>query len=364
MNAISGAQGIRIEHVCKYFGRLPAVDDISLDLAGGEFFSLLGPSGCGKTTLLRMLAGFEHPTSGRIWIGGADVTNQPPEGRPTNMVFQSYALFPHLDVFRNIAYGLRRERLSKQQVAQRVQAVLSLVRLEGLERRRPDQLSGGQRQRVALARALAKRPKVLLLDEPLSALDKKLRETMQQELRTLQRQVGITFVFVTHDQDEAFAMSDRIAVMDRGKVLQVATPADLYRRPSCRQVASFVGAINLFPGRVAEVSSQAVVVDAGPLGHIETTPHREELTQGASVTVAVRPEQIAISTAGPATAKSVSGCILNATYLGDRTFVNVLVQGLESPILVSGVGLPDLEALQPDKQAWLDFTRQVIVIAN
>ena len=365
MNALSGAQSVRIEHVSKSFAGVAAVDDVSLDLAAGEFFSLLGPSGCGKTTLLRMLAGFEHPSRGRIWIGGADVTDLPPERRPTNMVFQSYALFPHLDVRANIGYGLRREKLSKPDLVERVDAALVLARLQGLEARRPDQLSGGQRQRVALARALAKRPKVLLLDEPLSALDKKLRETMQQELRALQRQVGITFVFVTHDQDEAFAMSDRIAVMDRGQVLQVAQPADLYRRPSCRQVASFVGAINLFPGRICRVESDSLIIDAGPLGRIALARQREDLAQGTPVTLAIRPEQvrIAIGDAVPAP-NSVPGRIINSTYLGDRTFVSVLVEGLDAPVLASISGLPQGEPPYPERQVSLQFTREATVIAS
>jgi spermidine/putrescine transport system ATP-binding protein/putrescine transport system ATP-binding protein len=364
MNAISGAQRVRIEHVSKSFARVTAVDDVSLDLAGGEFFSLLGPSGCGKTTLLRMLAGFERPTGGRIWIGGVDVTDLPPDRRPTNLVFQSYALFPHLDVAANIAYGLRRERLSREAHAARVAAAIGLVRLDGMEHRRPDQLSGGQRQRVALARALAKRPRVLLLDEPLSALDKKLRETMQQELRALQRQVGITFIFVTHDQDEAFAMSDRIAVMDRGQVLQVATPADLYRRPSCRQVASFVGAINLFPGKVAGVSGRSLAIDAGPLGVIPAPLQREEIAAGAAVTLAVRPEQIGIRTDAAQSAGAIPGRVLTTTFLGDRTFVNVLVDGLPAPVLVSAAGMAEVDMLAPDQRVWLAFNQQTVVIAS
>jgi spermidine/putrescine ABC transporter ATP-binding subunit len=362
MNAISGAQGLRIEHVSKSFAGISAVDNVSLDLAGGEFFSLLGPSGCGKTTLLRMLAGFERPTSGRIWIGGADVTELPPERRPTNLVFQSYALFPHLDVAANIAYGLRRERLSKEALAKRVAAAIALVRLDGLEHRRPDQLSGGQRQRVALARALAKRPRVLLLDEPLSALDKRLRETMQQELRALQRRVGITFVFVTHDQDEAFAMSDRIAVMDRGQVLQVATPEDLYRRPSCRQVASFVGAINLLPGKVGSTSGASAIIDAGPLGRLEILRQHEEIAPGTAVTVAVRPEQIAIKSNSAAIPGKIVGRVLTTTFLGDRTFVNVQIDGLPAPVLVCGTGSPELDSLAPGEEVQLSFSGNMVVM--
>jgi spermidine/putrescine transport system ATP-binding protein len=362
MNAIAGAQGVRIEHVSKSFAGITAVDDVSLDLAGGEFFSLLGPSGCGKTTLLRMLAGFERPNSGRIWVGGADVTDLPPERRPTNLVFQSYALFPHLDVAANIAYGLRRERLSKDAVAERVAAGVALVRLDGFEHRRPDQLSGGQRQRVALARALVKRPRVLLLDEPLSALDKKLRETMQQELRALQRQVGITFVFVTHDQDEAFAMSDRIAVMDRGQVLQVATPEDLYRRPSCRQVASFVGAINLLPGKVSSTSSRSMVIDAGPLGKLETTRQHEEIAPDTAVTIAIRPEQIEIAPGSAAIPGEAVGRVLTTTFLGDRIFVNAQIDGLPAPVLISSIGTEGAHKLVPGEPVRLGFKGHIIVM--
>jgi spermidine/putrescine transport system ATP-binding protein/putrescine transport system ATP-binding protein len=365
MTVARSSQGVRVVNLVKEFAGIRAVDDVSLEIGGGEFFSLLGPSGCGKTTLLRMLAGFETPSRGRITIGDVDVTTMPPERRPTNMVFQSYALFPHLDVRTNIGYGLRRERLAKAEFDRRVDEALALVRLEGFERRKPDQLSGGQRQRVALARALAKRPKVLLLDEPLSALDKKLRETMQLELRGLQRQVGITFVFVTHDQDEAFAMSDRIAVMDAGKVLQVASPADLYRRPSCRQVASFVGAINLFPGRLESVAAGALRIEAGPLGTLEIAQQREDLAPGAKLTLAIRPEQVAVATE-PEAAKSdaIPGRIANATYLGDRTFVNVMIDGLEMPVLACISGLTSTEPFHSGRRVWLDFSRQSTVIAN
>ncbi|HEY4164190.1 MAG TPA: ABC transporter ATP-binding protein [Dongiaceae bacterium] len=358
-------QGVRVENLVKEFAGFRAVDDVSLEISGGEFFSLLGPSGCGKTTLLRMLAGFESPSRGRIAIGDVDVTAMPPERRPTNMVFQSYALFPHLDVRTNIGYGLRREGLAKAEFDRRVDEALALVRLEGFERRKPDQLSGGQRQRVALARALAKRPKVLLLDEPLSALDKKLREAMQLELRGLQRQVGITFVFVTHDQDEAFAMSDRIAVMDAGKVLQVASPAVLYRRPSCRQVASFVGAINLFPGKLESVSGSLLRIEAGPLGVLEIAQQREDLAPGTKLILAIRPEQVGIAMEeGMAKSGSVSGRVANATYLGDRTFVNVMIEGREMPILASISGLTSIEPFHSGRRVWLDFSRQSTVIAN
>jgi spermidine/putrescine transport system ATP-binding protein len=360
-----GSQGIRIERLSKEFAGVRAVDAVDLDIGAGQFFSLLGPSGCGKTTLLRMLAGFEAPTAGRIVIGGTDVTRLPPERRPTNMVFQSYALFPHLDVRGNVGYGLRTERLNREQFRRRVDDALALVRMEELHARRPNELSGGQRQRVALARALVKRPKVLLLDEPLAALDKRLREAMQQELRELQRRLGITFVFVTHDQDEAFAMSDLIAIMDGGKVLQVASPAELYRLPSCRQVASFVGAINLFPGRVERVAGPTLGITAGPLGEIEIAKPSKEFAVGASVTLAIRPEQVRLRTdfAGPAS-RMMPGRVATATYLGDRTYVGVAVDGVATPILACLSGLSDAAEFYQGRPVWVDFSRELTVIAD
>lgn len=243
---------IQINDVRKQFGPVVALEKIDLKIAEGEFFSLLGPSGCGKTTLLRILSGLEFPTSGSVVIDGSDVSREPPYRRPTNLVFQSYAIFPHLSVAENIAYGLRRLRLGSAEQARRVDDMLALIGLQGFGSRKPNQLSGGQLQRVALARALVLKPKVLLLDEPLAALDKKLRERMQLELRALQREVGITFVFVTHDQEEALTLSDRVAVMSQGRMVQCSTPLELYERPQNRFVAEFVGEMNFFSGRVVE----------------------------------------------------------------------------------------------------------------
>ncbi len=242
---------LRIDGVVKKFGAVRAVDRLSLDIGAGEFFALLGPSGCGKTTLLRMLAGFETPDEGRILLAGQDIAQVLPHQRPVNMMFQNYALFPHLSVRDNIAFGLKRAGMPRSEINTRVAEMVALVRLEGLEKRKPDQLSGGQRQRVALARSLARRPQVLLLDEPLAALDKKLRESTQHELMELQRRLGMTFVIVTHDQEEAMTMADRIGVMDNGRLEQVATPRRLYEAPNSRWIAEFVGDVNIFEGEFA-----------------------------------------------------------------------------------------------------------------
>src|SRR5579863_4884287 len=256
---------IRIENVSKRFGKLTAVDGVSLTIDEGEFFALLGPSGCGKTTLLRMLAGFETPSCGRILIDDQDITEVPPNRRPVNMVFQSYAVFPHMSVADNVGYGLKVDRVPAAERRRRVDEALALVKLDGLGARKPDQLSGGQRQRVALARALVKKPRVLLLDEPLSALDAKLREAMRSELTQLQEKVGVTFLFVTHDQDEALAMASRCAVMNRGLLQQVATPSDLYEFPNSRFVADFIGQVNLFEGRLAVDEPDHAMVEAPEL---------------------------------------------------------------------------------------------------
>ncbi len=242
----------RFDAVSKHFSGVTAVDGVSLDIYQGEFFALLGPSGCGKTTLLRMLAGFEAPDAGRILLDGEDLTGVPPHRRPVNMMFQSYALFPHLTVAGNVAFGLKQDGLPKQEVNARIAEMLALLRLEGLEARKPHQLSGGQRQRVALARALVKRPRVLLLDEPLAALDKKLRGETQFELMRLRERLGLTFVIVTHDQEEAMTVADRIGVMNQGRLIQVATPAEIYEQPNSRWVAGFIGDVNLIEGRVVE----------------------------------------------------------------------------------------------------------------
>ena len=281
---------LQIKQVVKSFGNVHAVNGVNLNIHEGEFFALLGPSGCGKTTLLRMLAGFEFPSEGSIKIDGKETRDIPPNQRPVNMVFQSYAVFPHMTVFENVAYGLKVAKTPRAEVRERVQDALALVKLDGYDLRKPDQLSGGQRQRVALARALVKRPRVLLLDEPLSALDAKLREAMQLELVKLQKAVGITFVIVTHDQDEALSMADRIAVMENGVVRQVAPPGELYESPNCRFVADFIGRMNLFSGIVEGHEDGGVLnVKTELLGKL-TIPHFEKLS--GELHLAVRPEKL------------------------------------------------------------------------
>ena len=323
---------LAVSKVSKSFGGPPIVDAVDLSVERGEFFALLGPSGCGKTTLLRMIGGFETPDSGTITIDGQVMNAVPPYLRPTNMVFQSYAIFPHLNVFDNIAYGLRKLRLPGDELRHRVEAMLATVRLEGLGGRAADQLSGGQRQRVALARALVREPKVLLLDEPLGALDKRLREAMQIELRTIQRKVGITFLLVTHDQEEALSLSDRVAVMSGGRILQVASPRELYERPNCREVADFIGQINFFHATVKEMTDSGVTVNAGLLG-IVTLPRANVapgIAAGDTIALAIRPEHVRIGREG------VAGEIVTQTFLGERSHFHVKIAGRTEPVAVSG----------------------------
>ena len=308
---------VRFEGVSKSFGAASALDDVSLDIKDREFFALLGPSGCGKTTLLRLLAGFEIPDRGRVLLEDADIGAQPPHRRPVNMMFQSYALFPHLTVAGNVAFGLRQDGLPRSEIDARVEEMLALVRLEGLAGRKPHQLSGGQRQRVALARALVKRPKIFLLDEPLAALDKKLRMQTQLELRALQRRLGVTFLIVTHDQEEAMAMADRIAVMDHGRLIQVASPREIYERPNSRWVAEFIGEINLLEGVVARAGANGIEVDT-PAGMIAASSGSAQ--PDARVFVAIRPEKIALRKAsGTETQGGLAGTVSEAGYLGDFT---------------------------------------------
>jgi putrescine transport system ATP-binding protein len=322
---------IRFENVTKRFGEFTAVDNVSLDVYEREFFSLLGPSGCGKTTLMRMLAGFEEPTSGRILLGDKDLVGVPPYERPTNMMFQSYALFPHMTVADNIAFGLKMDGMAKADITTRVEAMLKLVKLEKFATRKPHQLSGGQRQRVALARAVAKRPKVLLLDEPLGALDKKLREETQFELMDIQVELGITFIIVTHDQEEAMTMSDRIAVMDLGKLVQVAPPSEIYEQPNSRYVADFIGDINIIEGKIESQSGTTATIMGVKTGTRLTAETSEACQAGQSVFLAVRPEKMRISLEAPppGTPNVVKGKVFDIGYLGDWTNYLVDIEGVE-----------------------------------
>ncbi len=337
---------IRFENVVKRFGDFVAVDNVSIDIHQREFFALLGPSGCGKTTLMRMLAGFEAPTSGRITLAGNDLAGVPPYRRPVNMMFQSYALFPHMTVAQNIAFGLKQDNIGKAEIETRVKEMLRLVKLEAFGARKPHQLSGGQRQRVALARSLAKRPKVLLLDEPLGALDKKLREETQFELMDLQQELGLTFMIVTHDQEEAMVVADRIAVMNHGKLVQVATPGEIYEQPNCRYVADFIGDINIFDATVTGAEVGATRLKSAEVGADFVAAGDASAVAGAEVALAIRPEKMRISTEPPpADATNVlKGEVWDIAYLGDWTTLLVKVEGSEKIVRVSRANMTRSEA--------------------
>ena len=346
---------LSLSKVSKRFGDFAAVDGVDLEVPRGAFFALLGPSGCGKTTLLRMIAGFAQPDEGIIAIDGAVMNGVPANLRPTNMVFQSYAIFPHLNVFDNVAYGLRKERLGKEALRARVEAMLATVRLEGLGARRADELSGGQRQRVALARALVKQPKLLLLDEPLGALDKRLRQAMQVELRALQKSLGITFLLVTHDQEEALSMADQVAVMSGGKILQVASPRELYERPKCRAVADFIGEVNFFHATVKSIDGDSVTANAGVLGLV-TLPRANftfPFAPGDHILLALRPERITLS------GGTVAGEIIAASFLGERSHYQVKIAGRAEPVFVASSGAapqgPVMLGWQPESLISLPF---------
>ena len=311
---------IRIENVTKKFGDFVAVNDVSLNIYRGEIFCLLGGSGCGKTTLLRMLAGFEQPTSGRIFIDDAPMDNVPPYDRPVNMMFQSYALFPHMTVEQNVAFGLKQEGLPKQEIEQRVAEMLGIVKLNGMEKRKPHQLSGGQRQRVALARSLVKRPKLLLLDEPLGALDKKLREHTQFELVNIQERLGVTFIVVTHDQEEAMTLASRIGVMNQGYIAQVGTPHEIYEFPNSRFVAEFIGNVNMFEGRIVADEPDHVTIDSTELGGIIYVGHGVSTAPDALVWAAIRPEKMLLTRERPQQEHNLAnGIIKEIAYMGDMS---------------------------------------------
>lgn len=316
---------IELKGVSKHFGDFVAVDSIDLEIGRGELFCILGGSGCGKSTLLRLMAGFERPTSGRIFIDGVNITDQAPYHRPVNMMFQSYAIFPHMSVEKNVAYGLEKDKIAKSDVKTRVSEILELVQLSGLSKRRPNQLSGGERQRVALARALVKRPKVLLLDEPLAALDRKLREHTQFELMNIQDELGITFVVVTHDQEEAMILSSRIAVMDKGRFEQVGRPKEVYEYPSSRFVADFIGTINMFEGAVARVSEDNISVKSDDAGAPLTGLTDKAMQMGDKVCIAVRPEKIFISRDEPENQEDtrLSGVVEDLGYFGNLSLYRI-----------------------------------------
>jgi spermidine/putrescine ABC transporter ATP-binding subunit len=355
---------ISIRGVSKRFGSVCAVDDVDLEVQRGEFFSILGPSGCGKTTLLRMLAGFETPSEGEIYIDEQPMSAIPAHLRPVNMVFQNYAIFPHLDVRANIAFGLRKSGFSRAEIKAKVEEMLELIKLPGYAKRSATQLSGGERQRISLARALIKRPKVLLLDEPLGALDKKLREQMQLELRDLQKSVGITFVFVTHDQEEALTMSDRI-VMARGRVLQVESPTGLYERPNSRFVADFIGNMNFFDGQVQSADGDTAIVDAGPLGAVEAATEDGAHGVGSDVVVAIRPEKLELHFDEPGEgANIIEGRMGPAAYLGERSHFHVMLPGREQSVAVAVQNKESaVQGLAAsDQPVWLSFSSDSVVL--
>jgi putrescine transport system ATP-binding protein len=354
---------VRFDAVSRRFGGAIAVDQLSLDIYEREFIALLGPSGCGKTTLLRMLAGFETPDSGRILLAGEDIARIPPYRRPVNMMFQSYALFPHLSVRNNIAFGLRQERLSRRDVNRRVEEMLVLVKLEDFAKRRPHQLSGGQRQRVALARSLAKRPKVLLLDEPMAALDRKLRLETQFELASLQEKLNTTFVIVTHDQDEAMTLADRVAVMDRGRILQVAPPAEVYEQPNSCWVANFVGESNLIEGTVDRVEGATLIV-LGRGGEVLRVPAQPDVWPGLRVWVAVRPEKVRITPGKPdgGDENCVAGQISDAGYLGEKIVYRVKIgSGEELKATIASVSRRLELPAGKDDYVWLSWSPDACV---
>ena len=368
---LPGQPFLTIRNLVKEFDGVRAVNDTSVDINKGEIFALLGSSGCGKSTLLRMLAGFETPTAGQIILAGQDIVHVPPYQRPINMMFQSYALFPHLTVWDNIAFGLRRDGLPKDDIAARVENMLALVQLSAYGKRKPHQLSGGQQQRVALARSLAKRPQLLLLDEPLGALDKKLRERTQMELVNIIEQVGVTCVMVTHDQDEAMSMATRIAVMSEGRILQVGAPGEIYETPNCRFVADFIGSVNLFDGRITQDEPDHVVI-ATPDGE-HYVSHGITGNLGMDVSVAVRPEKIGIQIAPPALEERASpaehgyncaqGVIVAMAYFGNETSYHVrLDSGTVVKVSRTNAARHDAARLEREQRVWVWWDGADIVV--
>jgi putrescine transport system ATP-binding protein len=364
-----GAQPyVRLEKLTKKFGDFVAVDDVTLNIYRNEIFCLLGGSGSGKTTLLRMMAGFERPTEGKIWIDGADVTETPPYERPVNMMFQSYALFPHMSVQKNVAFGLRQDKVSASEIDARVAEILKLVRMEQFAKRMPHQLSGGQRQRVALARALVKRPKLLLLDEPLAALDKKLREHTQFELLNIQETLGVTFVVVTHDQEEAMTLATRIGVMNHGEIVQIGTPSDIYEYPGSRFVADFIGSVNMFEGRIVEDEPDYVRVASPELGGTFHVGHGVSAAPDATVWVALRPEKIVLGRERPEGDgdNRVEGTVAEVAYRGDQSLYLVkLASGRQMRVTQpnmqrQGAG----DRIRWDDRVWLSWDSSSLVVVT
>ncbi len=355
---------VELDGVEKHFGEVAALDGVSAQIRKGEFFSLLGPSGCGKTTLLRLIAGFEQPTKGNITIDGSQMHGVEANERPTNMVFQSYAIFPHLNVEENVGYGLKRLNLGKDETGRRVNEMLKLVDLDNYNKRPAHALSGGQRQRVALARSLIMKPKVLLLDEPLSSLDKNLREQMQVELRHLQRTVGITFILVTHDQEEALTMSDRIAVMFEGQIVQIGSPQELYSRPKSKRVASFIGVMNFIEGQLLKGGDQNTTVDAGILGNVNVSPDQIPIPLNSGpVIIGIRPEMLTLLFEDrDRTEFEISGEILESTYFGDMTYYTVQVTGLKSPLTISMRNTAGRRVLDDGESARVGWGAESLVI--
>jgi putrescine transport system ATP-binding protein len=360
---------VRIDNITKRFGDFVAVNNVSLKIYRGEIFCLLGGSGCGKSTLLRMMAGFEAPSSGSIFLDGQDMAGVPPYQRPVNMMFQSYALFPHMTVEKNIAFGLEQEKgLSRAEIATRVTDILEIVKLGQFAARKPHQLSGGQRQRVALARALVKRPKLLLLDEPLGALDKKLREATQFELINIQEQLGVTFIVVTHDQEEAMTLASRIGVMNRGEIVQIGTPSEIYEFPGSKFVADFIGSVNMFEGQLIEDLPDRVRIQSDELGAVIDVDHGISSAPGATIWAAVRPEKINILRTPPAvqSANCVRGVVKEIAYMGD---VSIYLVKVDSGKIVR-VTLPNVERLSDDERisweetVWLSWHASSPVVVS
>lgn len=356
---------ISLTDIDKYYGEYHALRGINLEIDEGEFFSLLGPSGCGKTTLLRVIAGFEQVSSGVVMIGGANMARVPANKRPTNMVFQSYAIFPHLNVAQNVGFGLRKSSMTQVEKDAAVSDALKMVGLEGYGARAAHALSGGQRQRVALARALVLQPKVLLLDEPLSALDKKMREQMQGELRRLQRQVGITFILVTHDQEEALIMSDRIAVMFEGEIAQLAAPQQLYRHPVTRRVGEFIGVMNFLDARPIDTGSSAVRFDVEGLGEVDIAPEQmPEHARALAPVVGLRPEALTLLFEEPKLRGDhvVDGVVEDLSYYGDMTYYEVRLEGTSTPVTISMKNLTSRPVLERGAMAKIGWDPHSLVV--